>query len=160
MINLCQLLHHLIQHLQPMNQYTTVIQFEEMFEIARAQVDDGYEEAVPRSARDDIAGGEFSDCTSPFKTLEDLRSDRPSYLPHLNLVDALACVQPGWSKEQVRSTVGEPSAKPGTGKWHYDWLADDEEAFVLFSCSVTFEDGGVVEITAEVDFEDNAEGGK
>jgi len=132
--------------------------FVEVFETARAQVDDGYEEAVPRPVREDFEGGEFSDCRSPFKTLEDLRSDRPSYLPHLNLVDALACVQPGWSKAQVRAKVGEPSAKPGTGEWHYDWLADNEEAFVLFSCSVTFEDGGVVEVIAEVDYDENAEG--
>jgi hypothetical protein len=133
-------------------------EFEEMFEIAWSQVDDGYVEAAHRLPRDDIAGGDYSDCRSPFGSLENFRSDPPSYLPHLNLVDALACIERGWSKEQVRSLAGKPSAQPNADEWQYTWLADQGDDFVLFTCTVTFEDGSAVKVVAEVDFEESPDG--
>jgi len=96
------------------------------------------ETAPPRPARV---------CTSSFESLRAIQTGLSPDAPQATLVASLACVQAGWSKQDLLKNVGEPHERRDDS-WVYWWIASESQGGPYFLAYVLFDGSDVVNIDA------------
>jgi hypothetical protein len=88
------------------------------------------------------AGANGQPCRSPFDTLGGIQAQPPDDLPRLNVIDSLACVQTGWTVQEVLARVGEPYERR-EDNWVYWWIESEGSGGPYFLAYVHFSEGRV-----------------